>query len=109
MAGPGRLVLLYSLLFSFFLPALSKLVSRTIDDGYENSEPTLNHTIRFLPAKNGHWGDASAGCPTKEPPFKFCLPVDPANAFAQTWTATGLYQTGIRRSIEIEFIGMSSG
>ena len=102
MAGPRRLVLLFSLLFGLFLSAWSKLVTQTIDDGYENSDPSLKHTIRFLPEKNGHWNDASV-CTSDSP---FCLPADRANSFEQTWTATGLYQTSIRRSVIIEFVGM---
>ena len=105
MAGPRRLVLLFSLLFNLFLSAWSKLVTRTIDDGYDNSDHTLKHALHFFPEKNGHWGSSDAGveCTADS---RFCLPVDSSKCFAQTWTATALYSTPIKRSIVIDFVGM---
>ncbi|KAF6743818.1 hypothetical protein DFP72DRAFT_1052606 [Ephemerocybe angulata] len=100
MAGPqGRLVLLFSLLFSLVASVLSRRAKGIIEDNDNNSNP--GYEISFLPAKNGHWNDESACSPGNA----FCLAADPAQCHGSSWTATGLYGTGISRSIIIDFIG----
>ncbi|KAJ2919898.1 hypothetical protein MD484_g613, partial [Candolleomyces efflorescens] len=101
MAGPRRLVLLFSLLSTFILSAWGKRVDRTIDDGYDNSDPSLNHTLHFVPEKNGHWNSAGA-CGSSSP---FCLPADPSRALEQTWTSTALFPSTVSRTIVMDFIG----